>query len=150
MPRGLIAGLAFIFGCALSGCNGGAPSRGQAPLSAATSPLGGVWAGQSDMKDQGLGSFANAVAGGPLTGPSQLRLDANGTGFLKVADRPERPVSWKAEDGKVIIETRDIEDGGSANDEEGGPWVGTLSDDDRTMRIDMEKVIVTLHRKDTG
>ncbi|MCC6728688.1 MAG: hypothetical protein IT208_05040 [Chthonomonadales bacterium] len=131
MPRGLIAGLALIFGCALSGCNGGAPSRGQAPLSAAESPLGGVWTGQSDMKDQGLGFLANAVAGGPLTGPSRLRLDVKGTGFLKVADRPEQPISWKAEDGKVTIKTRDIEDGDSAEDEEGGPWSGTLSDDDR-------------------
>src|ERR1044071_651468 len=91
----------LLCGCSSPSLNGRAPS-----ITAAFSPLSGKWTGKSHMKDRGIGNFVNALEGGPLTGPSSLTLNPDGTSFLKVADKPERPISWKQEGGKVILDIR--------------------------------------------
>jgi hypothetical protein len=146
----LVTALLSIF--FLAGCASRNPSTVNASSGGIlASPLTGKWGGKSDMKDKGLDTFANALAGGPLTGPSSLTLNPDGTGFLKVADLPERPISWKQEGEKVIIEKRSIQQGTSSGGEQGdlgdGPWVATLSPDQKALKIDMGKVTVTLNKE---
>lgn len=137
----------FMAGGLLAGCQGGTGTVNAGPVSKALSPLAGKWTGKSDMKGNDLDKFANSVAGGPLTGPSSMQLNADGTGFLKVADQPERPISWKQEGDRVILEPRGVEGTSDAKTTNlGGPWVGRLSTDRDTIVIDMEKVKVTLNR----
>ena len=96
------------------------------------------------MKGGDLAKALNGLAGGPLTGHSTLTLNSDGKGFLKVADKPEIPVAWKQEGQKLVIETR-----GSSDDSNKpkNTWVGTLSDSNRALTIDMEDVTVKLSKE---
>lgn len=137
-----VAGLLVTFcfcGCSnTSGVSAGSPP----PI---LSPLAGKWEGKSDVKGGDLAKALNGLAGGPLTGHSTLTLNSDGTGFLKVADKPERPISWKQEGEKVVISTREA---GATSDSAGkDTWVGTLSGDKKSMTIDMEDVKVTLSKQ---
>ena len=92
----------------------------------------------------------NSAAGGPLTGPSSLTLNGDGAGYLKVADLPERPISWKQEGDRVIPETRHVGAANRPSETDGtgtGPWVGRLLENRSTMVIDMEQVKVTLNQQ---
>lgn len=151
------AALLALFALApLAGCNGGGTGSkvNAGPVSAALSPLVGEWSGKSDMKDKGVGTFVNSIEGGPLTGPSSLTLNADGTGFLKVADQAEKPITWKQEGDKVTLQAATQSEGQNSGKAQKpsqtaggvGPWVATLSNDKKTLTIDMEKVKVTLHR----
>jgi hypothetical protein len=138
-----LAAAAVMAAWTLAGCsNGGKVDAG--PVAKALSPLAGKWTGKSEVKGGDLAKFANSVAGGPLTGPSSLTLDSDGTGYMKVADGPERPISWKQEGDRVIIETRGVEGASDKHADSDGPWVGHLSNDRRTMTIDMQKAKVIL------
>jgi hypothetical protein len=149
------AAVAAVFCTILVGCEatpttttGGAPS-----IRVALSPLAGTWSGKSDLKDKGLGSFQNALGRDQLTGPSSATLSADGTGFVKASDQPERPVTWRAEGEKVLFEPRSTGDATApppAGDDPvagSGGFVGTLSEDRKTLVLDLPKVTVTLRRK---
>src|SRR5438067_11035021 len=148
---------ALLMGFLLSACSLRSANTVNAGSNILTaSPLIGSWTGKSDIKGSDLDKFANSIAGGPLTGPSSMTLNADGTGFLKVADQPERPISWKAEGDKVILQGRSI---GAAHGQDtsqteradaDGPWVGTLGVDRKSMVIDMGKVKVTLNHPSGG
>src|SRR5438552_1959311 len=144
MKRGFLFLTITMAGWALGGCtNDGRLNASSSQIVSA--PLAGTWTGKSDMKGNDLDKFANSIAGGPLTGASSLTLNTDGTGFLKVADQPERPISWKQEGDRVILEARGVRGSPDANTAQtGGPWVGQLSADRKTIVIDMEKVKVTL------
>jgi hypothetical protein len=138
-----LVGIVALF--AMAGCSpDGAPTVSAGSPSALISPLAGKWSGKSEVKGGDLQKLLNSAAGGPLTGPSTLTLSAGGTGFLKVADKPERPISWKQEGKKILVETRAISS--DAGSQPGGQWVGTVSEDNRTMTIDMEDVKVVLSK----
>jgi len=111
------------------------------------SPLAGKWAGKSDMKDKGIDTFINSIKGGPLTGPSYLTLKPDGTGYLQVGDKRDRPILWKQDDQNVIIRRNPDDEGGKDSGLGGGPWVGSVSEDGKTMHVDMSKVRLTLYKK---
>lgn len=130
--------LALLPGCSDSGqVNAGSPKPG-------FSPVIGKWTGKSEVKGGDLQKFANSVAGGPLTGPSSMTLNSGGTGFLKVADRPEIPISWKEEGDRLVLQPSGVNGPSDAKAGSGGPWVAKWSNDARTWTIDMEKVKVIL------
>jgi len=141
----LVIGLLFV-----SGCSPNQPIN-TSPIKEIVSPLSGTWRGKSDVKGGDLQKFANSIAGGPLTGPSTLTLKPDGTGFIKVADRAERPISWKQEDDRVIMQYRRVDDSKSPSGSENDAWVGDLSSDRRTMTIDLDNVKVTVkHEEKSG
>jgi hypothetical protein len=147
-PKHHLTAVAAVIAVLLAGCNGGPSAVNAGPVERALAPLAGRWTGKSDVKGNDLDKFANSVAGGPLTGPSSMTLQADGTGFLKVADQPERPISWKQEGGRLLLEQRSVTDTTTSNSSvANGPWVGQLSADKKTVVIDMEKVKVTLSRQ---
>ena len=128
----------------LAGCNsGGRVNAGTA--APGFSPFVGTWTGKSEVKGGDLQKFANSVAGGPLTGPSSMTLNSDGTGFLKVADSPERPIAWKQEGDRLILQPSGVNGPSDAKPDSGGPWVAKWSNDDRTWTIDMEKMRVILN-----
>ena len=111
------------------------------------SGLAGRWAGKSDMKDKGVDTLINSVKGGPLTGSSYMTLNSDGTGFLQVGDKRDRPITWKPDEKNIIIKRDPNDTGGTDEGLGGGPWVGTISDDGKTMHVDMAKVRLTLYKK---
>jgi hypothetical protein len=138
----LAAALAFAL---LSGCsNSGQINAGSAKPD--VSPVFGTWTGKSEVKGGDLQKFANSVAGGPLTGPCSLTLNQGGTGFLKVADRPEIPIAWKEETNRLILQPSGVNGPSDAKAGSGGPWVATWSNDTHTWTIDMDKVKVILNQ----
>jgi hypothetical protein len=145
----------LLVGLCLSGCNSGGPAVSSPSTSLLPSPLAGKWTGKSDMKDDGLTGIANVLAGNPLAGPSSVILNNDGTGFMKVAQTPEQPIAWKQEGDKVIFEGRTIQsktgnsgDGQKTNSF--GSCVGTLSNNSKSMKIDMGKVQVTVEKQKSG
>jgi hypothetical protein len=99
------------------------------------------------MKDKGIDTFVNSIEGGPLTGPSYLTLKSDGTGFLQVGDKRDRPILWKQDEGNVIIRRNPDDPDGKDSGLGGGPWVGSVSKDGDTMHVDMKKVRLTLYKK---
>src|SRR5437870_5511112 len=92
MKRGFLFLTITMAGWVLGGCtNDGRLNASSSQIVSA--PLAGIWTGKSDMKGNDLDKLANSWAGGPLTGASSLTLNPDTTGFLKVADQPERPIS---------------------------------------------------------
>ena len=139
----IILALAALTVSLLSGCNSTGANRVNAGSPAViVPPVVGSWSGKSELKGGDLQKVANELAGGPLTGHSSLTLNADTTGFLKVADQPERPIAWKLEGQKIILQVQSLQP--DSHEGNGGPWVGTLSSDGRTMTIDMEQVRVIL------
>lgn len=136
--------LALLPGCSNSGqVNAGSTK-------ADVSPVVGTWTGKSEVKGGDLQKFANSVAGGPLTGPSSLTLLQGGTGFLKVADRPQIPIAWKEEANRLIIQPSGVNGPSDVKAGSGGPWVAEWSNDTHTWTIDMDKVKVILDHHTTS
>jgi hypothetical protein len=129
---------------AAAGCRSGGGVSAGSPAPA-VSPIVGKWSGKSEVKGGDLQKLANSAAGGPLTGPSSMTLNSGGTGFLKVADRPEVPISWKEEGDRLILSLRGADGDGASSPSTNGPWVAKWSSADRTWTIDMEKVKVILN-----
>jgi hypothetical protein len=128
----------ILFGCSNAGSvNAGSAAPG-------FSPVFGTWTGKSEVKGGDLAKFANSVAGGPLTGPSSMTLNQGYTGFLKIADRPERPIVWKQEGDRLILQPSGVNGPSDAKAGSGGPWVAKWSNENRTWTIDMDKVKVIL------
>jgi hypothetical protein len=131
--------------CSLAGCNNnGAPTVIAGSPPAIISPLVGNWTGKSEVKGGDLAKALNGLAGGPLTGPSTLTLKADGTGYLKVADKAERPITWKQDGDKVVIEVKSAER--EASSEPVTTWIATTSSDRRFMTIDLDDVKVKLSK----
>ena len=134
--------------CAVAALAGaGCDNRGTPTIIAGSpppilSPLAGKWTGDSEVKGGDLAKALNSLAGGPLTGPCALTLNSDGTGYLKVADKAERPITWKQDGEKVLIDIRPAD---SAT-EPLPSWVGTISRDGKNMTIDMEDVKVKLSK----
>ena len=147
MYRRYKIGLVLLAAVAVGGCSQrGGVSAGS--LAAAVSPLSGKWEGKSEVKGGDLDKLANSVSGGPLTGPRSMTLNPDGTGFLEITDKSEQPVSWRQEGDHDILEVRHISDNTNGDHEDhGGPWVGRLSDDNRTMTIEMDKARVILRKQ---
>ena len=99
------------------------------------------------MKDKGIDTFVNSIQGGPLTGPSYLTLNSDGTGFLQVGDKRDRPITWKPDEKDVIIKRSADDTRGADSGLGDGPWVGTVSEDGKTIQVDMARVRLTLYKK---
>lgn len=132
----VVALLAAVFS---AGCSTGLPQDGPRamPISASSiSPLAGKWVGQAKLATgSDITKIKNALSGDKMTGDSNLTLNADGTGFLKVAKHKEEPISWKQEGQKVLL-TKDADTS----------YVGTMAEDGRSMTIDMGEVKVELTR----
>jgi hypothetical protein len=141
----------FCFvGALVAGCgpqtNSGSPTAIPISLQQA-SPVVGTWTGKSKLApSSGLAGLATALAGDQVEGPSTLTLQANGNGYLKVAKTPERAITWK-QDGKKLVLTG-VGGSGPKNDANKAdePAVATLSDDEKTMTIDLGQLTVTLSK----
>src|SRR4051812_30927405 len=143
--------LSCFVGALLAGCgpqsNSGSPTAIPISMQQA-SPVIGTWTGKSKLvHSDGLAGLATALAGDQVEGPSTLTLQTNGNGYLKVAKTPERAITWK-QDGKKLVLSHV---GGSAAKGEQGKGdedaVATLSDDDKTMTIDLGQLKVTLNKQ---
>lgn len=137
--------MSFLAGCS----NQVSPTTQVSPITTkALSPLVGKWTGEAKLATgNDLTKIANALSGNEMTGASRLTLNADGTGFMKVAKRPERPITWKQDGQKVIL----AETGNAKHNDTTGEtsesmqsYVGTLSDDGTALTIDMGKVKVKL------
>ncbi len=145
MRRIAILAAALAWSWILAGCdNGGDVDAGA--VRAWFSPFVGTWTGKSEVKGGVLAKLANSAASGPLTGPSSMTLNSSGAGFLKVADQPERPISWKQEGDRLVLQPSGVNGASDAKAGSGGPWVARWSNDNRTWTIDMEKIKVTFDR----
>lgn len=80
-----------------------------------------------------------------------LELKENGKGFGKLGPVPEQPLTWTAEDNKVILRLGDTPEndskGGSGNAAgPGANLVGTLAQDRQSMTVDIGVVHPTLYK----
>ena|SRR5579871_4330434 len=147
--------LAALVPCAvllLAGCSQPGSVSGT-PLAALTSPVVGTWSGQAKLATGNtLVKIKNALSGDKMTGDSRLTLKADGTGFLKIAKQPERAVVWRQEGHKLILQPQEIGADGtvqtSATDK--NSYVGTLSEDGKTITLDMGEVKVSLLKQGSG
>lgn len=155
MNKPSVSGLmiACFIGALMGGCgpqsNSGSPTATQINFQAA-SPVIGNWTGKSKLEhSDGLAALATALAGDQVEGPSTLTLQSNGNGYLKIAKMPERAITWR-QDGKKLVLSHV---GGSNTKGESGKGdddaVATLSDDDKTMTIDLGQLKVTLNKQGT-
>ena len=106
------------------------------------SPLVGEWHGRLTM----TGAPPQPTPPGeptpdPATLPA-LTLNADGTGFMKTRFMPEQVIHWHEADGhKVILDVGGDEAGKSATH-----FVGTASDGDTTLTVDLGMFSVVLHK----
>ena len=119
---------------------------------ARTSPAAGTWTGQVSLPP--LMQIPLAVMGGGAAGgatSSTMTLRPDGTGFVKIGPAPEQPVAWTEEDGKVILRPRDEASTGAKNPQPGanpnGTLVGTLSEDNKSMSVDLGVTKVVLQKQ---
>jgi hypothetical protein len=119
-----------------------------------TSPATGTWSGtvQVSQPKNSTGPLGAAgfLLGMSLNGPCRLTLKPDGTGFFKMSIAPERPVLWTQEDNKVILRNRYEEKAPSNQpkpDAQNSTLVGTLSDDQQTMVLDLGIVQATLKKQ---
>ena len=119
--------------------------------------LGSTTYRATPKKDEGLfGALAQGMLGDHVSGPSTLSLKGDGTGFLKIAATPERPIAWTQEGNKVILRSRE-EDRPKPDpakerneDSDDGPIVGTLSEDGKTLTLDLGLFTVALTQQPSG
>jgi hypothetical protein len=115
------------------------------------SPAAGTWTGQISLPP--MMQIPLAVMGGGAHGAttSTVTLRPDGTGFVKIGPAPEHPVAWTEEDGKVILRPRDEASTGAKNPQPGanpkGTLVGTLSEDNRSMSVDLGVAKVVLQKQ---
>jgi hypothetical protein len=141
--------LCALAAMSLAGCNdAGSPTINAGSPATLISPLAGKWSGKSEVKGGDVAKALNSLAGGPLTGPSSLTLNSDGTGYFKVADKAERPITWKQDGEKLLIQARRVDE--DASSEAGAVWVGTVSGDGKYLTIDMEEVKVRLSKNTSG
>ena len=140
----LCAAAAIILGVT-TGCSNSSIQAGNQKIPL-PSPVAGSWTGEAKLNTgNDLVKIGNKLSGDKMTGASSLKLNADGTGFMKVAKGAEKPITWKAEDRKVIIDSRSIDNSKPAEGSKDGPYVGTLSEDKKTLSIDMGDVKVILN-----
>ena len=109
----------------------------------------GTWTG---LVKPGNGPVSDLIANA-MKGPSDLTLNPDGTGFLKISGVPEEPISWKQEGDKLILQSRPLSSSQAApgglitvNSVPLQILVGTLSQDGNTLRIDLGQVSLDMNR----
>jgi hypothetical protein len=156
LVRGAICGLGVSF--LLAGCapqtNSGTPPATSIALPA-VSPLVGNWTGEAKLTTgSDLTKLANALTGDQMTGASKLTLQANGTGYLKVAKSPERPITWRQDGKRVVLEgavgKTDASGNKSSSDKSDNTFVGTLTESGTSMTIDLGQAKVSLTKEASG
>jgi hypothetical protein len=153
---GMIGGLSLSI--LLAGCapqtNSGTPSA--TPISApVNSPLVGNWTGEAKFATSSdINKLANAFTADQVTGASKLMLQADGTGYLKVAKSPERPITWRQDGKKVVLEaaagTTEANGSTSSSGKGEDTFVSTLSESGDSMTVDMGQVTVSLTKEASG
>lgn len=146
---GMALGL-FVGGCGPQTSSGTPPVT---PISMpAVSPLVGSWAGEAKLTTgSDFTKLANELTGNQLTGKSKLTLQANGTGYLKVAKSPERPITWRQDGKRIVIEVSGATGGSDSTKSEAksdGPVIGTVSESGKDMTIDLGRAKVMLTKSE--
>nr|CAA9260788.1 hypothetical protein AVDCRST_MAG63-2418 [uncultured Armatimonadetes bacterium] len=102
---------------------------------ARTSPAVGVW---------------NGIHLPPMVGRVTLTLNADGKGFAKIGPLPEQPVVWVEENNKVTLTLSSAQGrkaGVQPASTAGASFVGTLTEDGRTMTMDLGLATITLQKQ---
>lgn len=105
---------------------------------ARVSPAVGTWTGTADAGPL------------PVNQTATVTLSPDGRGFVKLAIIPEQPVNWTEENNKVILTiggaAAGTTQGGRSGSGAASALVGTLSDDKKTMNIDLGMAKLTLKK----
>lgn len=113
--------LVFCFCVLLGGC-------------ARMSPAVGTWTG-ADL---------------PGVGASVVTLNPDGKGFAKIGPLPEQPVTWTEENGKVTLSVNSAQAQApetQPTSARAGNLVGTLSEDQATLSVDLGVMKATLRKQ---
>ncbi|MBC8142387.1 MAG: hypothetical protein H7Y38_13205 [Armatimonadetes bacterium] len=109
------------------------------------SPAVGEWSGAMTAAPQGgaMGALAAGMLGAAGGANAELTLKSDGTGYIKAMSAPERPITWKMDGDRVLIAGTEGFQNGS---KEG--IVARLSEDKKTMNVDMGVVQFALTKKE--
>jgi len=116
-----------------------------AGCSLAPSPAVGEWSGKMMAPPQGsMNQLALLAIGIMGDNPSaRLSLKGDGTGYLKIPNAPERPVSWRMDGDRIILGGADAI-AATTTASSHGQVVGRLSDDKKTITLDLGLVQFSL------
>lgn len=109
------------------------------------SPAVGEWTGTMTANPQGgaIAQMGAGMLGAMGSATADLTLKADGTGYARAMGAPERPITWKMDGDRVLIFGANA--GKNANPSDA--MVARLSEDKRTLLLDMGPIQVNLQKK---
>jgi len=138
-----------VLSLGISGCRTGGVQADSGSPAGSDDKLLGTWRGQSKVDPGSTLALASSFTGAnQVAGPSTLTLNPDGKGFIKIARSAEKPIAWRTEGQKMIMEVRGFDGSKVPNTDkaDNGPWVGTLAADEKSLFIDMGDLSVNLNR----